>query len=177
MSRSTDTHQASSMSATRRAITAPWSPPTASSSTVPAITIRLTSDRRCGCPRRYTYGVGATFAWSTTAGWALGFGMGMAIGSWCSPWWGPVGYWGWGCGSSGLGMGRMGRCRRSQRLWPLGQHCVRGDARGLGESLDRQRRHRRSRDRTTTRSPATAATRRTEKTTTPTPATTPPDRA
>jgi hypothetical protein len=59
-------------------------------------------------PAPYTYGVGATFAWSTTAGWALGFGMGMAIGSWCSPWWGPVGYWGWGWGAPAWGWGGWG---------------------------------------------------------------------
>ncbi len=60
-------------------------------------------------PAPYTYGVGATFAWSTTAGWALGFGMGMAMGSWCSPWWGPVGYWGWGYyGAPAWGWGGYG---------------------------------------------------------------------
>ena len=59
-------------------------------------------------PAPYTYGVGATFAWSATAGWALGFGMGMAIGSWCSPWWGPVGYWGWGWGAPAWGWGGWG---------------------------------------------------------------------
>ena len=59
-------------------------------------------------PAPYTYGVGATFAWSATAGWALGFGMGMAIGSWCSPWWGPVGYWGWGWGAPAWGWGGYG---------------------------------------------------------------------
>ena len=59
-------------------------------------------------PAPYTYGVGAGFAWSATAGWALGFGMGMAIGSWCSPWWGPVGYWGWGYGAPAWGWGGWG---------------------------------------------------------------------
>ncbi len=60
-------------------------------------------------PAPYTYGVGATFAWSPAAGWALGFGMGMAIGSWCSPWWGPVGYWGWGYyGAPAWGWGGWG---------------------------------------------------------------------
>jgi hypothetical protein len=59
-------------------------------------------------PAPYTYGVGATFAWSSAAGWALGFGMGMAIGSWCSPWWGPVGYWGWGWGAPAWGWGGWG---------------------------------------------------------------------
>ena len=53
---------------------------------------------------------------------------------------------GMGLGSSGLGMGRMGRRRRRQRLRPLGQHGLRGHARGMGESLDRQRRHRGSRN-------------------------------
>lgn len=59
-------------------------------------------------PDPYTYGVGASFAWSAAAGWALGFGMGMAIGSWCSPWWGPVGYWGWGWGAPAWGWGGWG---------------------------------------------------------------------
>jgi len=59
-------------------------------------------------PAPYTYGVGATFAWSAAAGWALGFGMGMAIGSWCSPWWGPVGYWGWGWGAPAWGWAGWG---------------------------------------------------------------------
>jgi hypothetical protein len=59
-------------------------------------------------PAPYTYGVGAGFAWSATAGWALGFGMGMAVGSWCSPWWGPVGYWGWGWGAPAWGWGGWG---------------------------------------------------------------------
>ncbi len=60
-------------------------------------------------PAPYTYGVGASFAWSPAAGWALGFGMGMAIGSWCSPWWGPVGYWGWGYyGAPAWGWGGWG---------------------------------------------------------------------
>jgi hypothetical protein len=60
-------------------------------------------------PAPYTYGVGATFAWSASAGWALGFGLGMAIGSWCSPWWGPVGYWGWGYyGAPAWGWGGYG---------------------------------------------------------------------
>ena len=60
-------------------------------------------------PAPYTYGVGATFGWSTAAGWALGFGMGMAIGSWCSPWWGPVGGWGWGyTGAPAWGWGGYG---------------------------------------------------------------------
>jgi hypothetical protein len=59
-------------------------------------------------PAPYTYGVGAAFAWSAAAGWALGFGMGMAYGSWCSPWWGPVGYWGWGYGAPAWGWGGYG---------------------------------------------------------------------
>ena len=60
-------------------------------------------------PAPYTYGVGASFAWSTAAGWALAFGMGMAVGSWCSPWWGPVGAWGWGYyGAPAWGWGGYG---------------------------------------------------------------------
>ena len=60
-------------------------------------------------PAPYTYGVGAGFAWTPYAGWALGFGMGMAVGSWCSPWWGPVGYYGWGYyGAPAWGWGGYG---------------------------------------------------------------------
>ena len=73
----------------------------------------------------------------TTAGWALGFGMGMAIGSWCSPWWGPVGYWGWGSGRARLGMGRVGRSSRRERLRALGKYHLRRNSGGLGQSLDR----------------------------------------
>jgi hypothetical protein len=47
-------------------------------------------------PTPYTYGVGAAFSWSAAAGWALGFGLGFAAGAAMSPWWGPVGAWGWG---------------------------------------------------------------------------------
>jgi hypothetical protein len=46
-------------------------------------------------PAPYTYGVGAAFSWSAAAGWALGFGLGLTAGA-IGPWWGPVGYWGWG---------------------------------------------------------------------------------
>jgi hypothetical protein len=60
-------------------------------------------------PAPYTYGVGAGFAWTPAAGWALAFGMGMAVGSWCSPWWGPVGYYGWGYyGAPAWGWGGYG---------------------------------------------------------------------
>jgi len=41
-------------------------------------------------PRPHTYGVGSAFSWSAGAGWDMGFGLGMAIGSECSPWWAPV---------------------------------------------------------------------------------------
>jgi hypothetical protein len=54
-------------------------------------------------PAPYTYGVGAAFSWSAVAGWGLGFGLGMATGSACSPWWGPVGGWGWGTASPAWG--------------------------------------------------------------------------
>jgi len=54
-------------------------------------------------PAPYTYGVGAAFSWSTAAGWGLGFGLGMTIGSACSPWWGPVGGWGWGTATPAWG--------------------------------------------------------------------------
>ena len=84
---------------------------------------------------------------------------------------------GLGLGSSCVGLGRMGRCRRSQCLWPMGQHYLRWDARGLGESLDRYTSVPALAGPTITRSPATAATLRTEKTTTPTPATTQPAHA
>ena len=47
-------------------------------------------------PAPTTYGTGAAFSWSTVAGWGLAFGIGLAVGSECSPWWGPVGYYGWG---------------------------------------------------------------------------------
>jgi hypothetical protein len=56
-------------------------------------------------PAPYTYGVGAAFSWSEAAGWGLGFGLGMAIGSACSPWWGPVGGWGWGEATPAWGWG------------------------------------------------------------------------
>ncbi len=59
-------------------------------------------------PAPYTYGVGAGFGWSTAAGWGLAFGMGMAVGAYCSPWWGPVGYWGWGYAAPAWGWGGYG---------------------------------------------------------------------
>ena len=39
-------------------------------------------------------------------GWRLG--MGMAMGAYCSPWWGPVGYWGWGYAAPAWGWGGYG---------------------------------------------------------------------
>ena len=59
-------------------------------------------------PAPYTYGVGAAFSWSAAAGWGLGFGLGMAAGSACSPWWGPVGGWGWGATTPAWGWGGYG---------------------------------------------------------------------
>jgi hypothetical protein len=59
-------------------------------------------------PAPYTYGVGAAFSWSTAAGWALGFGLGLAANSVCGPWWGPVGYWGWGAAAPAWGWGAYG---------------------------------------------------------------------
>jgi hypothetical protein len=59
-------------------------------------------------PAPYTYGVGAAFSWSAVAGWGLGFGLGMAIGSTCSPWWGPVGGWDWGYSTPAWGWGGYG---------------------------------------------------------------------
>jgi hypothetical protein len=59
-------------------------------------------------PAPYTYGVGAAFSWSEAAGWGLGFGLGMTIGSSCSPWWGPVDGWGWGTAAPAWGWGGYG---------------------------------------------------------------------
>jgi len=59
-------------------------------------------------PPPVTYGVGAGFAWSAAAGWGLGFGLGMAVGSTCSPYWGPVGAWGWGVAAPVWGWGGYG---------------------------------------------------------------------
>ena len=59
-------------------------------------------------PAPYTYGVGAAFSWSALAGWGLGFGIGMAVGAACSPWWGPVGAWGWGYAAPAWGWGGYG---------------------------------------------------------------------
>ncbi len=58
-------------------------------------------------PTPYTYGVGAAFSWSETSGWALGFGLGLTAGV-LSPWWGPVGYWGWGATAPAWGWGGYG---------------------------------------------------------------------
>ena len=44
----------------------------------------------------YTYGVGASFTWSTATGWSFGFGYGYAYYPWYYPWWGPMGYYGYG---------------------------------------------------------------------------------
>jgi hypothetical protein len=59
-------------------------------------------------PPPATYGSGAAFAWSAAGGWALGFGIGMAIGSTCSPYWGPVGWYGWGGAVPAWGWGAYG---------------------------------------------------------------------
>ncbi len=59
-------------------------------------------------PAPVTYGVGAAFGWSAMGGWALGFGLGMAIGTTCSPWWGPVGWYGWGPVAPAWGWGAYG---------------------------------------------------------------------
>ena len=58
-------------------------------------------------PTPYTYGVGAAFSWSAAEGWALGFGLGFTAGA-LSPWWGPVGYWGWGGAAPAWGWGGYG---------------------------------------------------------------------
>jgi len=59
-------------------------------------------------PAPYTYGVGAAFSWSAAAGWALGFGLGLASQTVCGPWWGPVGAWGWGAAAPAWGWGGYG---------------------------------------------------------------------
>jgi len=59
-------------------------------------------------PTPFTYGVGAAFSWSTATGWGLGFGLGMALGSVCSPWWGPVSGWDWGTASPAWGWSGYG---------------------------------------------------------------------
>jgi hypothetical protein len=59
-------------------------------------------------PAPVTYGVGASFGWSAAGGWALGFGLGMAVGAACSPWWGPVGWYGWGPVAPAWGWGAYG---------------------------------------------------------------------
>jgi hypothetical protein len=41
----------------------------------------------------YTYGCGAAFGWSSSAGWSVGFSVGYGYPMYY-PWWGPVG-WGW----------------------------------------------------------------------------------
>src|SRR4029077_17172509 len=58
-------------------------------------------------PAPYTYGVGAAFSWSAAAGWGLGFGLGFASGA-LSPWWGPVGAWGWGAAAPAWGWSGYG---------------------------------------------------------------------
>ncbi len=59
-------------------------------------------------PAPVTYGVGAAFGWSAVGGWALGFGIGMAVGASCSPWWGPTGWYGWGGAAPAWGWGAYG---------------------------------------------------------------------
>jgi len=59
-------------------------------------------------PAPVTYGVGASFGWSVAGGWALGFGIGLAVGATCSPWWGPVGWYGWGVAAPAWGWGAYG---------------------------------------------------------------------
>jgi hypothetical protein len=59
-------------------------------------------------PAPITYGVGASFGWSAVGGWALGFGLGMAVGASCNPWWGPVGWYGWGYAAPAWGWGAYG---------------------------------------------------------------------
>ncbi|HEX8894505.1 MAG TPA: hypothetical protein VF783_14335 [Terriglobales bacterium] len=42
----------------------------------------------------YTYGVGASFTYTTATGWSFGFGYGYGYYPWYYPWWGPMGYYG-----------------------------------------------------------------------------------
>jgi hypothetical protein len=44
----------------------------------------------------YTYGVGAGFTYTSTSGWSFGFGYGYSYYPWYYPWWGPMGYYGYG---------------------------------------------------------------------------------
>ena len=59
-------------------------------------------------PPPATYGVAAGFSWSVAGGWALGFGIGMAVGASCSPYWGPVGYYHWGYAAPAWGWSSYG---------------------------------------------------------------------
>jgi hypothetical protein len=76
-------------------------------------------------PAPYTYGVGAAFSWSAAAGWALGFGLGMADGA-LSPWWGPVGAWGWGAVAPAWGWGAYGGVASSNFYGHWGRNVVSG---------------------------------------------------
>ena len=89
-------------------------------------------------PAPYTYGVGASFAWSTDRRMGAGLRHGHGDRFLVQPVVGAGRLLGMGLGRSRMGLGRLGRRCRSQRLRPLGQHRLRGHARGLGESLDRQ---------------------------------------
>ena len=75
-------------------------------------------------PAPYTYGVGAGFAWSATAGWALGFGMGMAYRVVVQSVVGPGWILGMGIWRSCVGMGRIWWRGGSQCLRTVGQHGV-----------------------------------------------------
>jgi hypothetical protein len=76
-------------------------------------------------PAPYTYGVGAAFSWSAAAGWALGFGLGAAAGS-LGPWWGPVGYWGWGAAAPAWGWDGYGGVASSNFYGRWGNAAVSG---------------------------------------------------
>jgi hypothetical protein len=59
-------------------------------------------------PAPTTYGTSAGFSWSQAGGWALAFGIGMAVGASCGPSWGPVGYYGWGYAAPAWGWAGYG---------------------------------------------------------------------
>ena len=59
-------------------------------------------------PPPATYGSSAAFAWSSTGGWALAFGVGMAVGASCSPYWGPTTYYHWGYAAPAWGYSAYG---------------------------------------------------------------------
>jgi hypothetical protein len=59
-------------------------------------------------PPPATYGSAAGFTWSSGGGWALAFGVGMAVGASCSPYWGPTTYYHWGYAAPAWGYAAYG---------------------------------------------------------------------